>query len=291
MSTGLTENRSETPPVSPSSNRLPTKRLIAGGTLALVCVGGYAAGWSPLFGVNEVRVEGASMIPAETVRSTAAIAEGTPMMRLDTLAATARVSDLSQVESVQITRQWPRAVVITVRERGAQAVREVDGGWELVDDNGVAFAISKKRPKGLPALVDMPDAASETIAIDVLGVLPEEVYRQIGEVTVTSPEDIRFVLRRDGAVVSWGGVEDSEFKAKVLAVLLAEPAGWYDVSSPRTPSTADAEPVAATPTPTPSATPSDERSSATPSPSVTAQVVPDPAEGPAQPAASTADTG
>jgi cell division protein FtsQ len=221
---------------------------VAGG-LAVTAV--YVAGWTPVMGVRSVEVVGPATLPTAQLVATAGIAEGTPMMRADLRAATARLADLPQVASVDVRRQWPRTIVISVTERDAVAVRKAGDGWELLDANGSPFAMAPTKPKNLPVMTASGDAAADTAMVQAVAGMPPELRAQVASVQAASPTSIRLTLRKGGAVVNWGSVDQSAFKAEVLLVLLKTDAGWYDVTNPQTPTTAAAPPKPADPAATP----------------------------------------
>jgi cell division protein FtsQ len=253
--------------------------VIVGLGAGLLIVGAvYVGGWTPLMGVNTVTVEGETTLTAQQLITTAAIPNGTPLMRVDVRAATARIADLPQVSSVDVRRVWPRTVVITVSEREAVAMQKTGSGWELLDENGNPFAMAPSKPKDLPTIQRSPDPATNTAMFDVLASLPPQIRAEVASVAAESPNAVRLTLRGDGAIVNWGSADASDFKAQVLDVLLQTESGWYDVSNPNTPTTGDAPPV---PKPVPSPTPSEP--TAQPSPSTSPSAFPE-AEGSAQPA-------
>lgn len=261
-----------------TSHRRPVIAIVGG----LAVVGGvaiYAAGWTGLMGVNEVQVEGASTISSQELIAVADIPEGTPMMRVDVRAATARLADLPQLSSVDVRRQWPRTIVLSVSERGPVAVQKATDGWELLDDRGVPFAVVPERPKDLPTVARSQDEATNTAMLLALAQMSPEVRSRVAEISAVSPNDLRLTLRKSDAVVAWGSAQRSDYKAEVLAVLLEVDAGWYDVSNPDTPTTADAEPRPAAPSPdaTDQTSPSPQPSApATPTPAPSATPTPQP---------------
>lgn len=237
----------EDPPQQKSSPPPPRRRrtvIVASAAVLGVGAAVYVGGWTSLMGVQAVEVQGRTTTPAAQLVETANIEVGTPMMRVDVRAATARLADLPQVASVDVRRQWPRTIVLSVTERQAVATRAADTGWELIDANGVPFAITSKKTKGLPEVEVQSDAAVTTAVVQVVAGLPEDVRRQVASVSATSPDAIRLVLRKERGEVNWGSARDSEYKSRVLSVLLQTKAGWYDVSDPSTPTTAEAAPVA-----------------------------------------------
>nr|WP_246405900.1 FtsQ-type POTRA domain-containing protein [Modestobacter versicolor] len=210
--------------------------VLLAGALAWVLLG------SPLLAVRTVQVDGASGLTEEQVVQTAGITEGTPLVRVDTAAAAARVAALPQVDSVEVTRGWPNTVVVTLAERVPVAL-VVDGGTRrLVDAEGVVYdTISGSTPAGVVPL-DVPDPgpddAATTAALGALTALPRDVRAEVTGVAARSADDVTLTLT-DGRSVLWGSAAQTERKAEVLGALLEqidegalEPATTLDVSTP-----------------------------------------------------------
>jgi cell division protein FtsQ len=215
--------------------------VAAVGTVALALVAWLI--WAgPVLAVSTVRVDGVSILPAEQVREVAGVAEGTPLLRVDVDAAEARVAQLPQVASVEVTRGWPRSVVITVVERVPVAVVGEPGHRTLVDAEGVLFdSVSGDPPDGvLQLVVDDPGPGDPATmaALTAIGALPPGLADRIAGVAAPSPEDLSMVLA-DGTVVEWGSAEESTAKASALEALVdqiaarkLEPAETIDVTVP-----------------------------------------------------------
>jgi cell division protein FtsQ len=209
--------------------------------LALAAVAWVIWG-SPLLAVRTVQVDGVSTLPAEQVRETAGLAEGTPLLRVDVVAAQQRVAQLPQVDSVEVTRGWPSTVVITVVERTPVAVVGTPGRRSLVDARGVLFdTITGDAPDGVVPL-DVrdpgPDDPPTMAALGALTALPGDVREQVTAASATSREDVSLTLE-DGTQVRWGTAEETTEKAAALAAVLGqidaealEPADTIDVSTP-----------------------------------------------------------
>jgi cell division protein FtsQ len=265
---------------APSHARSRRPLLIAGGGIVVVAAAAaYATGWTSLMGVSSIDVQGATATSPEQLVAAAGIAKGTPMMRVDLRAATARIADLPTVASVDVRRDWPRGVLIRVSERQAVAIRKAGDSWDLLDANGVPFAVIAQKPKDLPTVMTSPDEAINTAMLRALAGMTPDVRAQVATVSATSQNAIRLTLRKSDATVNWGSAEQSDYKSAVLAVLLGTDSGWYDVSNPDTPTTADAAPqpvapspsatagsVAPTASPSPTTSPTPETSASTDSP-------------------------
>jgi cell division protein FtsQ len=197
---------------------------------------------SPVLAVRTVQVDGADTLSAEQVVETAGIGRGTPLVRVDTAGAAARVARLPQVAAVEVTRGWPGTVVVTLVERVPVAVVETAGTRSLVDRDGVLFdTITGSPPAGVVPLTvadPSPDDAATTAALGALTSLPRDVRSQVTGVSATSADDVTLTLT-DGRTVLWGSAAETERKSRVLDGLLDQieagtlaPAGTLDVSTP-----------------------------------------------------------
>lgn len=208
--------------------------------LAVTGIAGGAA-WALLgpwlLVVRSVVVTGTHLVPASEVLAAASIQPGTPLIRVNTAAAAARVETIRQVAGVRVTRSWPDRVVIAVRERTpGLAVAAPGGGYDLVDADGVIVQWAARRPAGLPlylttaavtSLRGDPDVAAVAA---VLGELPGKLRTSVTSVTTPSPGQVTLRLA-GGVTVLWGGPDHPRAKAEELAVLRSSHANYYDVSA------------------------------------------------------------
>ena len=213
----------------------------AGARRALVVGGLWAVYFSSLLAVQGVQVDGAD--PAQ--RRGGPLGGRRPRRRAAGPASTSPRSARGsrpwpRVASADVTRQWPRhrpdPVQRARRRRGRRDRR--------------AAARHGRRRRGLQGLRQAPRRAAPGPAHD------RDPQRRaargrpgdLGAARPTWPagsttsrsqtvDQISLVLR-DGRTVAWGSAEDSDTKAKVLAVLLRQPrAEKYDVSVPGQPTT------------------------------------------------------
>ncbi|WP_041241530.1 cell division protein FtsQ/DivIB [Geodermatophilus obscurus] len=220
------------------------RRLLLRGGVATAVLGLLA--WllwgSPVLAVADVRVDGAGTLTAAEVVDVAGIAEGTPLLRVDVDAAEARVARLPQVAGVEVTRGWPRSVVVTVVERVPVAEVEESGTRSLVDADGVLFdTVTGYPPVGVVPLEVAdpgPEDPATRAALAALVVLPEDVRVDLADARATSAEDVTLTLE-DGTTVLWGSAEEAGAKADALVALLGQlqagnlaPADTIDVSTP-----------------------------------------------------------
>jgi cell division protein FtsQ len=152
------------------------------------------------------------------------------------------VARLPQVASVEVTRNWPDSVVVTVVERVPVAVVGPPERRSLVDADGVLFdTVTGSAPEGVVPLevaTPGPDDPATLAGTAALSELPDAVREQVEGAAAAGPDDISLTLT-DGTLVLWGDASESGAKAAALVGLLQqidaerlEPAATIDVSTP-----------------------------------------------------------
>jgi cell division protein FtsQ len=221
---------------------IPHRKLILG-TIAVVLVGAlgtWLVAFSSVFGVRTVDVRGTHTLPAARVRAVAAVAGGTPLVRLDTERIRTRVEALPDVASARVTTSYPSTVIITVSERAAVGVVQAgsDGSrYLLVDRTGAQFRKVEQRPEHLPLFVVPSGARARTTGEAVAAVaaaLPERIRARIESVQALDPQAIT-LLMTNGRVVRWGSADRSADKARILPALLTRPGNQFDLTDPDQP--------------------------------------------------------
>ncbi|GIJ77768.1 cell division protein FtsQ [Micromonospora phaseoli] len=207
---------------------------VVGGLVALAGLVAWVLLGTGLFGVREVRVEGAELVTAVQVRDAAGVTDNAPLARIDLAELADRIGALPPVERVTVTRDWPDALVVRLTERTGVAV--VPGGEQFVvlDAAGVVFRTVPQRPDGLPLVrlaTPGPDDPDTRAGLDVLGVLTPQLREQLVEVTVEGLARISLRLR-DDRTVFWGDATRGADKARVATALLDQDAARIDVSAP-----------------------------------------------------------
>jgi cell division septal protein FtsQ len=207
--------------------------------VALVAGSGWLVFVSSVLAVERVQVSGARTVPADRISRVAAVPLGVPLARVDVDRVQARVERVPVVEHADISRSWPHTVAIEVTERTAVAAVRSDGGYRLIDAEGVLFRTVPDPGGRLPVMTVGPqprtaatDAAREAAA--VVASLPRRLVRRVAGVQASTMDSIELRLR-DGRSVEWGSAESSALKAKVLLALLKRDASVYDVSVPASP--------------------------------------------------------
>ncbi|MET8232455.1 FtsQ-type POTRA domain-containing protein [Micromonospora sp. NPDC005298] len=207
---------------------------VAAGVLAVAGLVAWTVLGTGLFGVREVRVEGAGLVTPVQVRDAVGVADGVPLARVDLAAAARRVGELAPVERATVSRDWPGALVVRVTERTPVAAVPQGEAFTLIDRSGVAFRTVARRPAGLPLVTvarpagDDPDTRA---ALEVLVALTPQLRAELVDVNVEGLARISLRLRGDRTVV-WGDASRGTDKARVATALLGEETDRIDVSAP-----------------------------------------------------------
>lgn len=225
--------------VAPS--RIPHRKLIlaAIAIVVLAAVGTWVVAFSSVFGVRTVDVRGTHRLSTTQIRAAAEVADGTPLVRLDTDAIRTRVERLPDVASVTVTTSFPSTVVITVSERAPIGVVHVGNEYRLVDRTGDQYRAVHKRPAHLPLFVVSKGSAARATGgavATVASALPEQLRARIDSIQALDPQAITLLLK-DGRLVHWGSAAQSAEKARVLPTLLKQPGTQIDVTDPAQPFT------------------------------------------------------
>lgn len=213
-------------------------RAIVGAALVASIAGlVWAACFSSLLAVRDVRVVGADQVDAEQVLTTAAVPTGGSLVLLDTGAIVRRVRALPAVADVDVNRRPFHTVRLVVRERVPALILESAFGQQSVDATGVVFGPEDYRGASLPRVrTTGPPLPTETLreVLDVLEALPAAVRSDVKVVRADHPDDVSIELR-DGRVIIWGDSTRGALKAQVLTVLMGREGRAYDVSAPEAP--------------------------------------------------------
>lgn len=210
------------------------------GVLVLVLggLGIWLLWFSDALAAREVRVSGAMLLDEQQVVDVAAVTLGEPLVSVDLQAVQERVMDLVQVAGVEVGRDYPSTVTIELTERTMVYQRLVGERYEWVDGDGVVFHATDVPQAGRVVATTAGD--DPRLLADVATVvehLPDAVSTRVVDVDARGVDEIVITLT-DGDTVAWGSADESELKAEVLEVLLAQvEADVYDVSAPAYPTT------------------------------------------------------
>ncbi|WP_052460191.1 cell division protein FtsQ/DivIB [Tessaracoccus massiliensis] len=218
------------------------KWLLGGGIGAAVILVGVAiwlAFFSQVLAAQKVAVDGVELLTADEVVAAAQVALGEPLLIQDVRAIGERVESLPAVRSVDVSRQLPDTVQIAVTERTASYLRESEGGYDWIDEEGVAFHTTPTPVEGeLLAAVEAVEDQQRLLAdvATVADAVPGDLRAQVVAIRAEAVDRISLTLD-GGRTVVWGSAEESDLKAEVIGALLSVEATVYDVSAPGHPTT------------------------------------------------------
>lgn len=227
------------------TRRARSRRRVIAAVVALVVVFAgliAVAVWSPLLALRQIQVLGTSRIDPAAITDALDGQLGTPLALLDLDLMTQQLAEFPLIRSYTTQSVPPNTLVVTIVER--EPVGLVPDGtiFAVVDPAGVVLDSAVERPAGLPLIsAGDPSIANPAFlsAIEVLLALPPELKARVDTITASSKDDVSFVLTGGVQSVTWGSADRSDFKARVLATLVAtqsESASVeFDISAPDAP--------------------------------------------------------
>jgi cell division protein FtsQ len=251
------------------------KLLLRASVATTIVVGVWAAFWSPLLAVREVRVTGGKHTTSAAVAAVAGLDSSDNLLLLSTSAVAAAAETLPWVKKAEVDRKLPGTVRIKVVERRPAVVLSSGTDELTVDARGrvlTAGAAGHRLPVvtgfdvGTVEPGDVIDAPEARAALAAWDALPRSLRRNVHAIFAPTIERLTLVMSGD-LLVRYGAAEHLKAKNEVLKALIARvrqqgiTAAYLDVRVPTSPAISPAiptpAPVAAPlPTPTPSPTPS-----------------------------------
>jgi cell division septal protein FtsQ len=205
-----------------------------------------------VFVVRSISVTGTRLVTAEQVLEAADVPIGTPLSQVDAGTVTRRVEAIRQVASATVSVDWPDHVAIAVTERvPVVAVRMADGGYDLVDHDGVIVQMAAAKPAPLPLLrTPLSGAALRGdpgvgAVAAVLAELTPSLGRSVASVSVAQvptgtvsgsfaqAEQVTLTMK-DGATIVWGDPSNAAAKNRELQIVLRTGVSYVNVSAPTT---------------------------------------------------------
>jgi cell division protein FtsQ len=201
-------------------------------TLGVLSLLAALASWvwtSPFFEVSNIKVEGNDRITAAEITNRSDLL-GERIYTADLGEAQRALYSIPLIASVEIEREWPDTVRVTVVERQAWGTWQQDLVNYTIDRDGVVIGTS---PPGLGAPVIVSDehgplALGERVdyqAVDSAAELYERLPRQLGttvvEVRFLGPRGVQ-VTTADGQVAFLGDSGGMSYKLAVWAAMAAE---------------------------------------------------------------------
>lgn len=231
------------------------KRLLVTMLAGVTLIGAaYLLGWSSLFSVNSVAVEGTSS-QIEIMRKLNAdsieLKIGSKLARVEPRAIARSVEMLDWIDQVKVTRNWwGRSIKISVVEKLAVAKSvSMKSGLINFDASGAIFkpvstkqlSVQQKLPLVIVAEGDKTLLASVAKLLSQLPPQSSELVVNLKSISVSSSGLIQMetAIRAQSLQINWGLARDINQKLRVLNALLKLPENkeirQVDLSQPELP--------------------------------------------------------
>ena len=207
------------------------RRLILLISTVLLAAAAYVLGWSTLFTVSAIEINGS------TTQLNSGIVKGQKLARVEPRAIAAKFESLDWVEDAQVSRNWISGKVrIDLIERTPVAIYNN----KVIDSNGKSFVL-RTTPSRELVQIQAGDLTAATKAVMFFTSLPEDLKSGLSVVKVRSTGALVLVVNNSGKnlEIRWGIDGDNELKLKVYKALIALPENAslkrVDVSAPHAP--------------------------------------------------------
>ena len=207
------------------------RRLILTISAVALAIATYVLGWSTLFTVSSVHINGSN------TQISTGIAIGQKLARVEPRAIAAKFENLDWVSSASVSRNWINGTVtIDLIERKPVAIYNNT----VIDATGKSFVL--RAPASSPLVqIQAVDLTAAIKAVAFFTSLPPDLKSTLTVVKVRSSGDL--VLEVDNAgknlEIRWGTDSENELKLKVFKALIALPENAaikrIDVSAPHAP--------------------------------------------------------
>jgi cell division septal protein FtsQ len=193
----------------------------------LIIVLAYFLGWSSIFTVKKIEIQGAPTTSVqENIETRSQIEVGQQLARVNPQSVARRVEKLTWVKDVTISRDWLSGVVaIEVTPRQPLAFFNSDQvPGQTIDEEGQLFSLPGfSNPDLAHISANNPDSALK--ANELFTQLPESFRRSITSMVATSTNTFTLNSTLDGRDIRirWGDGQDIALKISVINKLLKLP--------------------------------------------------------------------
>ena len=210
------------------------------GAVAIALFAGlvYLFAWSPIFSVSAITVTGAPTPETQkAILAIAGISEKEKLARVEPRAIARRITHLTWVKKVEISRNWINgkvAVVVTPRTPTAYF------NGATIDASGAIFTLPGFTGKDLPR-VSAPTPQLGLAAISLFRGLPYNFRSQVLSLSAHNDSHFAMQIVMDGRElrILWGKNEKSELKIQVIKALTTleenKKIRRIDISAPHAP--------------------------------------------------------
>ena len=215
-----------------SRNRTTTI-VVALGLVAVLGATLAVAVYSPILALRTITIDGATQLDAAELTDAVDGQMGTPLALIDFDQITRELGEFPLIRSYVTETVPPSTLIIHVVEREAVGVLRSGDTWQLVDPAGVILSTTEKRPSKMPQIkvkANNTDSAAFDEAAKVLLALPPKLRAKVQVISASSDYSVQFTLKGEaGQTVVWGNAEQSEYKARILSILIRKTDSDADV--------------------------------------------------------------
>lgn len=207
------------------------RRLLLLVAAVLLIVVTYILGWSSLFTVSSIEINGSS------TQISSGIIQGQKLARVEPRAVAAAYENLDWVANAKVSRNWINGkVTIDLTERTPVAIYNN----LVIDSMGKSFAL-RSAPSTSLVQIQAGDLVAATKAVTFFTALPTDLKAALTVVKVRSTGVLVLEINNAGKnlEIRWGNDGDNELKLRVYKALIAMPENAaikrVDVSAPHAP--------------------------------------------------------
>lgn len=225
------------------------RRLIWIASIFVVSGLAYVLGWSQIFRVTGISIDGlqpqATELISSQIKRESLIEIGKPLARVDGRVVKRALLKNQWIENVRVNRHWFSGEIhIFVEQMNAIARISSTNGFEYLTDQGVIAEFPEELTISVPTVSgNVQDRANAERAQELLGELSGALDSRltITSMSIGSPTSFSTVatIGEQQLTIRWGSVNEIPLKIKVLQGLLALPENsklrLVDLSAPLSP--------------------------------------------------------
>ncbi|GAB6137096.1 cell division protein FtsQ/DivIB [Halanaerobaculum tunisiense] len=201
------------------------KQTILIGIALLFVLGVVNIVYSSYFQIEEVKIQGNELLTDKYLLNFSKLNQKDNLFAIDQEKIEEKITELSQIKSATVRRDFPNQVVVQIKERMPLAVIPFQSSYQVIDAAGWILQVTNNLSSWqLPLLtgfaIDNQEEKNQLtaeleVAINYLSKLPKNVLAGISEVHLTDQQKIRLFLHQD-ATVKLGSDFDIKRKAQVF---------------------------------------------------------------------------
>lgn len=199
----------------------------------LVSVAGYFFIHSSFFNIKSIKVSGTRNFPAAEIIKLSGLQQGVNIFQIDLAAAEKKIMTQVLVETAEIEKRFPAAILIKIEERIPFIQVPISGGILQIDAHGYILAKQKIiSGQKLPMITGVSLAPTVSIGtkldsrqlltgLSIAAQMDQGMKDIVGEINVADPQKIRLYTIQ-GAEVRLGSSSDLKTKFNRFLLVLKE---------------------------------------------------------------------